>query len=199
VLVGDSIMGEVAAAVDAATDADVHHVLTIGTSNVPDDWWDVWPRVVDERRPDAVAVLVGPWEIDRPDVGTAAWHEWYGARLDRWADQLTAGGAGLYWVQPLPARDPAGEARLQRLEVAYERLAERRPGAVTLVPTWDRYRERAADGERIHRIDGLHLCAEGVERVARRLLVALRIDPPAGWADGSWRRREPVHSALECP
>ena len=105
-LVGDSVMGEVAAAVEAATAgrADVDYVLTIGTANVNDDWWDVWPRVVARDRPDDVAVLVGPWEINRSDLGRPSWASWYGDRLDRWADQLTAGGAHLVWLTPAPAR-----------------------------------------------------------------------------------------------
>lgn len=198
VLVGDSIMGEVAAAVDAATTADVDHVLTIGTSSVADDWWDVWPQVIEEHRPDHVAVLVGPWDIDKPDIGSPEWHRWYGDRLDRWADLLTAGGAELLWVRPLPARDPVGDRKLAVLDTAVRRLADRRPD-VRLVDTWRRYVERADDGQRIHRIDGLHLCAEGVERVVRKLLEALGITPDDRWELGDWRRREPVHSDVECP
>lgn len=198
VLVGDSIMGEVAAAVDAATTAEVHHVLTIGASAVADDWWDVWPRVVEEHRPDHVVVLVGPWDIDRPDIGSAEWHRWYGDRLDRWADLLTAGGAELLWIRPLPARDPVGDGKLAVLDTAVRRLAERRTD-VRLVDTWRRYVERTDTGERIHRVDGLHLCAEGVERVARNLLEALGIAPDDRWERGPWRRREPVHSDAECP
>jgi len=197
-LVGDSVMEQVASAVEVATDAEVDFVLTIGAANVEDDWWEVWPEVVARVRPDVVAVLVGPGEVDRPDLGSAGGARWYGDRLDRWADLLTAGGADLLWVRPLPARDAEGDRKLAILDDAVVRLAGRRTD-VDLVDTWRRYEERTSTGERIHRTDGLHLCAEGVERVARKLLEALRITPDDRWQHGDWRRREPVHSDVECP
>lgn len=207
VLVGDSLMGQVAAATTAALGGPERatYVLTIGTANVKDDWWDVWPRVVAEQRPDAVAVLVGPWEIDRPDLGTLAWSLWYAGRLDRWADALTAGGADLYWILPPSVRDPAMDQRVAIVRDAYRALAARRPGvhlvdadrALTGGPT---YEERAPDGERLRRLDGLHLCPLGAEAIASGLLEAMGrrpVDP--AWPEGAWRGTAPAYSAVECP
>lgn len=204
VLIGDSIMGEVAAAAQAAAGdrVDIDYVLTIGTANVTDDWWDVWPRVLAEHRPQAVAVLVGPWEIDRPDLGSYPWAVWYGERLERWADQLRAGGADLHWFTALPARDPVVDARLGVFNGALQRLRDRRP--VTLLDSalalgQPGYVERAPDGARFRRVDGLHLCPAGAARLAVRLLDELGIVPTPGWEQGSWTTVEPAYSPVECP
>lgn len=198
-LVGDSIMEEVAAGVSAATDADVSYVLTIGTANVEDDWWEVWPRVVERDRPDVVAVLVGPWEIDRPDLGSPAWATWYGDRLDRWADQLTAGGARLVWVQPPVVRDPAAEPRFAHVRQAYAELAARRDDVTVVDPLPGPFRT-SVRGDRLRRIDGLHLCPAGAAVVARAVLDAAGLpEPPAGWEDAAWTREPPAASAEECP
>jgi hypothetical protein len=203
-LVGDSVMGEVAAAVAAATAgrADVDYVLTIGTANVNDDWWDVWPRAVARDRPDDVAVLVGPWEINRSDLGTPSWARWYGDRLDRWADQLTARGAHLVWLTPAPARAADIDEKLAVVDVQYAALAARRH--VALVDTagalgGTSYVERAADGGRLRRVDGLHLCPAGAARIADALLQSLDVPTNPGWRDGPWTRAEPAYSAAECP
>lgn len=205
VLIGDSVMGEVAAAVTAATagEVTVDYVLTIGTANVTDDWWGVWRPLVERDRPDAVAVLVGPWEINRPDLGTPAWAAWYGARLDAWAQLLTAGGARLYWLTPAPVRDATAEPRLEVVTDAFAALARRRPDTV-LVDTAaalgsPSYREREPGGARLRRVDGLHLCPAGAARVADALLAALHVPPVPGWRGGHWATAAPAYSAAECP
>jgi hypothetical protein len=191
-------MEEVAAAVDAGTDAQVDYVLTIGAANVKDEWWEVWPTVVARDRPEVVAVLVGPWEIDRPDLGTPGWAEWYGDRLDRWADQLTADGARLVWVQPPAAR--ANAARFAHVREAYADLADRRDDVTLLDPLPPPYRELDGDGTRLRRIDGLHLCAAGAAVIGRAVLEAAALStPPPGWAAAPWTQRPPAHSDEECP
>jgi hypothetical protein len=204
VLIGDSLMAEVAAAVEAATEgrAVVHHVLTIGTTNVDDDWWNVWPRVLDEYEPDAVAVLVGPWEINRPDLGSEAWRSWYGQRLDRWASLLQADGARLFWLTAPPARETDVDRGLSIVNQALDALT-RRHGAITLVESGSAlggasYRERTAAGERLRRIDGLHLCPAGELRLAAALTKAMGITPRPGWQGGDWTTHEPAYSGLEC-
>ena len=198
VIIGDSVAGEVAAAASAATvgRADVDYVLTIGTANVNDDWWDVWPRVLTRDRPDAIGVLVGPWEINRPDLGTPAWAAWYGARLDRWGDLLTRDGAHLYWITPAPARDPVIDARLRVVTSAFLALAARRP-TITIVDAAGAlgapdYLERATTGERLRRIDGLHLCPAGAARVADAVLDAMAIPAAPG-------RPVDASATTECP
>jgi len=205
VLIGDSVIGEVAAAATAATagHAQVEYVLTIGTANVNDDWWNVWPRVLDRDHPDAIAVLVGPWEINRPDLGTPAWSAWYGARLDRWADLLRRDGARLYWLTPAPARNPTIDARLDVVTSAFRALASRRP-AITIVDSAialgaTGYLERTASGDRLRRVDGLHLCPAGAARVAAALLDAMAVPTVPGWPRGAWATTEPAYSATECP
>ena len=204
VLIGDSLMGEVAAAVAAATEgqAAAHHVLTIGTTNVDDDWWDVWPRVLEEYEPDAIAVLVGPWEINGDDLGSAAWTAWYGERLDRWASLLQADGARLYWLTAPPARETDVDDGLSIINRRFEELARRRDG-ITLVDTGaalggETYREDTSLGERLRRTDGLHLCPAGEVRVATALLNAIGITPRPGWERGDWTTHEPAHSDVEC-
>jgi hypothetical protein len=203
VLIGDSLMGEVAAAVQAAVDgtASVQHVLTIGTANVSDDWWDVWPRVLDEYDPDAIAVMVGPWEINGDDLGTPAWRAWYASRLDRWADLLAAEGADLYWLTAPPARERAVERGLAVVNHEYEQLAQRRSG-ITLVDSaaslGGTYREWTAGGERLRRIDGLHLCPAGEVQLATALLEAMHVRPEAEWERGAWTTHEPAYSPVEC-
>lgn len=204
VLIGDSVMGEVAAAAQAAAGPGVHidYVLTIGAANVKDDWWDVWPRVIAEHQPDVVGVLVGPWEIDRPDLGTYAWAQWYGARLGRWVDLLRAGGASVRWLTALPTRDPVGAAKLATVNDAYRAMA--RAKDVDVVDSAAAlgspgYLERSPNGDRLRRIDGLHLCPAGEIALATALLAELRVPVTAGWERGAWTHEAPASSPAECP
>ena len=203
-LIGDSVMGEVAAAAEAATAgrATIDYVLTIGTANVKDDWWDVWPRVVARDQPDDVVVLVGPWEIDRPDLGSASWASWYGGRLDRWAGALRAGGASLHWMTALPTRDAVGAAKLNVVNGAF-RSAASANGADVVDSAGalgsPGYVERSATGERLRRIDGLHLCPAGAAALASALLADLHVPVTPGWEHGEWAHAGPAYSAEECP
>lgn len=205
-LVGDSVMDEVAPAVRAALAGrtDVRYVLTIGAVGVPPDWDAVWPRAIDEHRPDAVAVLVGAWEgRDLPDIpfGSPAWIDWYRSRLDGWARALSAGGATVWWFGSLPVRDPEAEPRFAVLDREYRALAERF-AAVRFVDTravlGPGYRE--LDGtERLRRTDGLHLCPAGTIRLVEALLAAMGLEPVPGWQTGPWRSGPPAFDPAECP
>lgn len=205
-LVGDSVMDELAPAVRAALAGrtDVRYVLTIGAVGVPPDWDAVWPKAIDEHRPDAVAVLVGAWEgRDLPDVpfGSPAWIGWYRSRLDGWARALSAGGATVWWFGSLPVRDPEAEPRFVVLDREYRALAERF-AAVRFVDTravlGPGYRE--LDGtERLRRTDGLHLCPAGTIRLVEALLAAMGLEPVPGWQTGPWRSGPPAFDPAECP
>lgn len=205
-LVGDSLMDEVAPAVRAAVGdrVDVRYVLTIGAVGVPPDWDEEWPRVVAEHRPDAVAVLVGAWEgRDLPGVpfGSPEWLDWYRHRLDEWAAALAAGGARVWWFGTLPVRDREAEPRFSLLDREYRALAER-AGHVAFVDTravlGPAYRE--VDGaERLRRTDGLHLCPAGTVLLVGALLDAMDLPPAPGWEAGPWRSGPPAYDPDECP
>jgi hypothetical protein len=205
-LVGDSVMDEIAPAVRAALAgrAEVAYVLTIGAVGVPPDWDAVWPKAVAEHRPDAVAVLVGAWEgRDLPGApfGSPSWLAWYRSRLDAWAGALSAGGATVWWFGTLPVRDAGAEPRFAVLDREYRALAARSP-AVAFIDTravlGPAYRE--FDGSvRLRRTDGLHLCPAGTVRLVVALVAALGVTPAPGWETAPWRHGPPAYDPTECP
>jgi hypothetical protein len=216
VLIGDSIMDEITPAVTAATAgrATVQYVLTTGAAKVSEAWWQIWAPLIASAQPDAVAVFIGPWEITAPDLGTPAWAAWYGARLDAWSDLLTAGGAHLYWVLPVPVRDSVSDAKMSIVREAYVQLARRRHDTTVINAAAAlgsaQYLEHALSGARLRRTDGLHLCPAGAILITEGLLSKMGIQPAVGWLgtrwevseptqSPAWAIDEPAYSPLECP
>jgi hypothetical protein len=204
-LVGDSVMGEIAVAATAATAglARVDYVLTPGLAVPNPAFWPQWPERIATDDPDAVAVLVGPWEISESTFGTPEWRTRYAAQLDRWTDLLRSGGATVTWLAALPTRDPTTTARLGVVNEAFSALARSRPG-VSLFATAEplgtsEYREYTPDGIRLRRVDGLHLCPEATARIAGALLRSMGVPTAPGWELGPWRQDTAVYLPEQCP
>jgi hypothetical protein len=204
-LTGDSVMGEIAVAARAATEgiAEVDFVLAPGLVTAKPDFWPAWTGIFAQSQPDAIGVLIGPWEITESTFGTPEWWERYRGTLDRWAEILRSSGAPITWLSALPTRDPAYTARLDLVNSEYATLARRQPG-ITMFDSAsplgsNHYLEHTPDGARLRRVDGLHLCPEGTERVTNALLRAMGVPTVAGWEQGTWRTDPAVHRAEQCP
>jgi hypothetical protein len=204
-LVGDSVMKEIAVAATAAVAAPVRvdFVLTPGLAVPGDAFWPQWPERIATGDPDAIAVHVGPWEISESTFGTPAWHERYAAQLQRWTDLLRSGDAAVTWLTALPTRDPTTTARLDIVNEVYANLARSRPGVslfeTTVALGSSDYREFTPDGIRLRRVDGLHLCPEATARIAGSLLRAMGVPTAPGWELGPWRQDAAVYLPEQCP
>jgi hypothetical protein len=205
VLVGDSVMSEIAVAATAATKgtARVDWVLTPGVVLAKPDFWTQWPDIFSRDHPTAVAVLVGPWEVNQSTFGTASWRRWYRGQLDRWAALLRTSDAPITWMSALPARDASYTARLTLVNREYAALARRQPGITTFASAAPlgsgSYREFTPAGTRLRRVDGLHLCPEATALVTAALLRSLGVPTVPGWEHGAWRTDPAVYRADQCP
>ena len=134
-----------------------------------------------------------------------------------WFDDLEALGADVVVLGAAPTGDPDVDPRVELALPIVAAEAAARP-SVTYLPTAE---VLAPDGhthtlpdpvtgivERVRRVDGLHLCPDGSERVADLLVehleanYAVRFDPDllaTGWRAGDWRDAFPIDMAVECP
>lgn len=211
-LLGDSVMQEVAAGVDAAFGAAVETTY-VGTPTVGDDlhFAQEWERLRADDPPDLVVVMVGSWELllvsEEPD-----WEASYRRNLDPIVRAITA-GSELVWLTHPPMQDPASDARLDRLAAIWADLPDEYDGVTTL----DAGRAVAPDGEfhtlltvadgrelLVRQLDGRHLCPEGAVLVASAVVdevgPLLGATAQPGWQDGAWRDDERVFPNPElCP
>lgn len=217
---GDSVMGELAPAMIEALEsggaAEGRFVLAPslardGATRV------VWSHELQTQDPDLIVLLVGFWE-DKIVGGWAyrqpGWMRTYRAEVvDPFLDLLTSQGAKVLWVGMAAVVDPEITSRLVRLNAAWQKSADERddvdylPGGQYLSGPAGGYAETAVNAlgapVRLRRVDGLHLCPEGVVRLGAPVLEAVHdqwnVPVVYGWQQGRWRRPPLLHAPEECP
>jgi hypothetical protein len=220
--VGDSMMGEVATATAAALSASrstdsVGYLLQVGVLRLGDDWQTRWATELEERQPDVIAVMVGPWELsDTTRADGTAWRlgdpgflDWYRTELEAWVDTLTSTGARVLWLGIPPVRDETLAAPLSTLDAEFRALADDRPdvdyldtGAALGSLSGEYVEVDSASAVRLRMTDGLHLCPEGAARIAEAVasqLVVGPLDPERAWRDGAWQIDADRFEPANCP
>ncbi len=219
--IGDSVMGEVALATGAALTASNHtvstgHRLQVGVLGLGDDWRQRWASDLTALDPDAIVLMVGPWDLNdttRTDgtvwrLGDPGFLDWYRAELAAWVDTLTASGAEVLLLGVPPVRDGALATQLQPLDAEFRLLAADRSTveyldtAALLGDPSGAYLERDPGSQVALRMtDGLHLCPEGAARIADAVVAHLGVGPidPAAWRDGPWRLDVDRFDPANCP
>lgn len=219
--VGDSVMAEFAPAMIQALEGTgqstgrfvlAPSIARGGAANL------VWERELADHAPDLIVHLVGVWE-DRV-VGTTAsgepgWPRRYRIQVvEPFLDLVTADGAKVLWIGMPAVDDPVVTERFARLNSVYAAVADERED-VDYLAAGDHlsgpdggYAEivvAPSSGRpvRLRRIDGLHLCPEGVttlgEPVLERIAQQWNVMPAFSWQQGSWRRPPLLHAPEECP
>lgn len=220
VLAGDSMMYDVAPAVQAALDPSAAEVVPLV---VPSLFSPTVEASLDDavrtEPTDAVVVMVGVWETGYEtstglEVVQPGWGDGYRTEvLVPFADRMASYGTHLVLLAHPPMRTPDEEGRFAAVYEQWARLAAERPDTVTFARSgpWlgaGDYVEvvELPDGSRtrLRRTDGVHLCAEGAIRIASGLvdLLADVVGEPwapvlvDSWETGAWTERFP---ADECP
>jgi hypothetical protein len=216
---GDSVMAEVAPALiqalEGAGETEGRFVLAPslargGAGGV------VWNQELDRHDPDLIVLLVGYWE-DKV-VGTLAsaqpgWADQYRAQVvDPFLDLITREGAKVLWIGMAAVRDPIVTARFARLNSVFARAIEERDDVVFLeagdylnTPQGAYAEIKTVRGRqvRVRRIDGLHICPDGITLLGEPVLEAIstqwNITAAYGWQQGAWRRPPLLHAPEECP
>lgn len=217
---GDSVAASLVPALTAAAGERAHvDYLAAATISTTSDRL-AWRRGVEGHDPDLVVVMTGPWEVLQPGFAPteAGWTDTYARDvLDPLADDLTAGGARVLWIEMHSASKPATTLSFAVLAAQVRALAQRRddvdvldsgefvdlPGDVLadVLPGPD------GTPQRIRRQDGtgVHLCPAGVVRLATPVLAWIADQtgagglPVDGWEDGAWRWPPDLPKPQECP
>ena len=219
VLAGDSVMNGLAPAVATALNegGESQVAYELAPSIARDAASRVlWQRQLEESRPDLVVMLIGTWERGDANFepGDPAWAPWYQEQvLDPFAEMITSGGTRILWVGMPAVEDEASTLQLVALNSQFRALAERNDmvdyveGGEYLNGADGGYTDRLprADGalERVRRVDGLHLCPGGSERLAVPVIqyaqqqwdVAVGYD----WQNAPWRVPPTLDRPEECP
>ena len=219
VLAGDSVMNGLAPAVATALneggESDVAYELAPSIARDAASRV-LWQRQLEESRPDLVVMLIGTWERGDANFepGDPAWAPWYQEQvLDPFAEMITAGGTRILWIGMPAVADEANTLQLVALNSQFRDLAERDDmvdyieGGEYLNGPDGGYTDRlpSEDGtvERVRRVDGLHLCPGGSERLAIPVVqyaqeqwdVAVGFD----WQNAPWRVPPTLDHPEECP
>lgn len=217
VMGGDSVMGNLVPAVDAAIgdQADIEYLAQARISGDAAAR-QAWADTIAEEDPDLVIIHVGSWEVLSPEFhpGVAPYDL---EVLDPFIELVTGGGARVLFVGPAAARDEQRTVNLMTFNRELIALDERNPsvdflnaGTYVNDPTGG-FTETlpGPDGVpvRIRRTDdlGLHLCPAGVVRLATPVLswIGEHTDPPvapvAGWDQGDWSRPPLLDKPEQCP
>jgi hypothetical protein len=218
-LAGDSMMGNLAPALEAALDGgglvDAKFVLSPAvardaTSQV------LWQTQLAEFDPDVIVLMMGVWERGQePSVGQPGWREQYEATLlNPFAQLLTSSGAKVVWVGMPAVPDPIVTLEFAALDQAFEGLSQRYPdqfqyvdgGAEVSAPDGGHIEVVPIPGGgelRLRRVDGTHLCPDGVVLISRPVLRIIQHDWNVPlldrWEQAPWRLPENVERAEECP
>lgn len=150
----------------------------------PDDVLERWADAVADFDPDLVLVQLGGWDSA---FLTEQGDDAYRAALDRAVATLSAGGAGVLWLAPLPGGEPI-DGDPDRL---FAELPARHPGVVEHVDLAEALAgpegdfPRVVGGELLRKPDGWHLCPAGARNLAAALLDHLGL-AATGWEGGSW-------------
>jgi hypothetical protein len=220
-LAGDSVMQNLAPAVSAALNGggEAQTRFVIVSRLAGDASAQVaWQEELEEFEPDLVVALLGAWETISPAFQPTepGWPEQFAREaVDPFVEAATADGASLLWISvPRPRVRPLalglatlGE-QLRRSAERDERVDFLDGSGPVLAPdgTWTEFLP-GPDGmpQRVRRIEeqGLHLCPDGVVRLAEPVLawvVAQEEVPLAdGWQQGDWRRPPLLPVPSECP
>lgn len=218
---GDSVMAELAPAMiqalEAGGQAEVRFLLSPsiprgGASGV------IWQQELADHDPDLIVNLAGFWEdsvVGATASGQPGWAERYRAQVvEPFLDQVTAEGAKVLWIGMAAVVDPTITERFARLNSVFAEVAEDRAevdylaagehlsdagGAYTEITT----SPTTGAPVRLRRIDGLHLCPEGVTAlgapVLDRITEQWNVTGAFGWQEGDWRRPPLLHAPEECP
>jgi hypothetical protein len=210
-LVGDGLMWDATPAMQAAAAA-------IGPSTVEGDaywgfalsrpewrdWRALWPTYVATFQPTIVAVSFGIHDTERQvfdgapiDPADPSWPDWYASQVHRALDDLTAGGAFVYWLALPPVGDPATNVVIDRLNQITRHAVEIDPRGrfvatpAALVGADGTAAATDAAGLPLRKYDMLHLCAQGAGAVANAFTTAVSADmgitvDPA-YLTGPWR------------
>ncbi|MDZ7673464.1 MAG: hypothetical protein U5K30_00100 [Acidimicrobiales bacterium] len=212
---GDSIIYDVSPVLVDALDPDVARVVPLVAPAMADASTSVLrQRIVDERA-DLTILMVGVWErvhetAGGHELGEPGFREEYRAEaLDPLRDAAAQVGGDVLLLGPPHLRDSTAEAQINQLEASWREYAAEvsnvdfidadtwlgdHAGFIEITPTND------GQTVRLRRLDGIHLCEEGVRRIAAGLMEflseMLASPPHAGWEQGDWTSRFP---ADECP
>jgi peptidoglycan/LPS O-acetylase OafA/YrhL/lysophospholipase L1-like esterase len=226
-LAGDSLMLDASfallAVLDTAEPAVVGEFVGQATRARTAEQRSEWLRRVEEFGPDIVVEYFGYWEFaaagfSNPGIGSDGFDEAYRREvLDPWFDELEALGTDVIVLGAAPSGNPTVDPNIDIALEIVATVAAERPSVVflataeVLAPDGHTHflpDPRTGETERVRRIDGLHLCPDGAERVADLLVdhlgaaYDLRFDTDAavtGWRVGEWRDALPVDLARECP
>jgi hypothetical protein len=210
-LLGDGLMWDASPAMAAAADA-------IGPAVVENDsywgfalsrpewrdWRSLWPGYVADFGPTVVAVTFGIHDTEPQiadgvpiDPSESSWPDWYASQVHKAMDELTAGGAFVYWLSMPPVGDPVANERIRWLNDITRRGVEVAPRG-RFVDTTSAFAgpdglaaATDADGLPLRKYDLLHLCAQGAGALANAFTTAvsadmgITVDP--GYLTGSWR------------
>jgi len=218
---GDSVMAELAPAMiealEASGEAEVRFVLSPsiprgGASGV------IWQQELADHDPDLIVNLAGFWEdsvVGDTASGEPGWPQRYRAQVvEPFLDLVTAEGAKVLWIGMAAVVDPAITARFARLNSVFAQVAEDREDVDYLAAgeylsdasgAYTEIRASPTTGApvRLRRIDGLHLCPDGVAAlgapVLDRITEQWNVTGAFGWQNGDWRRPPLLHAPEECP
>lgn len=219
VLAGDSVMNGLAPAIatalneggDSAVQFDLAPSIARDTASRV-----LWQQQLEQTRPDLVVMLIGTWERGDANFepGDPNWAPWYQEQvLDPFAEMVTGSGARILWIGMPAVASESDTLQLVALNSQFAALAER-DDAVDYVEGGDflngpdgGYTDRlpAADGtvERVRRVDGLHLCPGGSERLAVPVIEYAQqqwnVRVAEGWESMPWREPPTLDHPEECP
>ena len=178
--------------------------------------WDLATQVREEVTFTNGRVIHGTWERGDANFnpGDPAWASWYQEQvLDPFAEMVTGTGARILWVGMPAVRDEADTLQLVALNSQFRALAER-DDRVEYVEGGDflngpdgGYTDELprADGtpERVRRLDGLHLCPGGSERLAIPVVQYAQqeweVAVGYNWQNAPWREPPTLDHPEECP
>jgi hypothetical protein len=206
-LVGDSIMRELAAPLEAAldqpgTEVDFALIPAIATPTLDTDI----ARLVASHDPDVVVVLVGTWEGVAVDTRVLGWEERYSLNvLDPFIAAMAHASVDVVWLGYPPFPPSPEELRHSQLNQVYADLPSRfawvsfvDAGAAVAGP--DRTYQETLElptlelpGEGVvplRQQDGRHLCPAGATLMAQAVVEHLQdrfqVAPVGGWQDAPW-------------
>jgi lysophospholipase L1-like esterase len=171
------------------------------------DWFGHVREELERLEPDVLVFLIGgnddqdylagaPVLVDVGPFGSASWVREYRRRVGGVMDDVAAQGAFLVWIGLPIVRDDARSRRYAVLNQIYRSEAEKRPEDTVFIDTWSLLATEDGgysdylpnrDGEliKVRAEDGVHLERAGGDRIARRVLAALR----ERFDMTSWRER----------
>ncbi len=218
---GDSVMAEFAPALIDALESSGSTVgrFVLSPSIARDGSTTlIWQQELADQDPELIVQLVGFWEdqvVGETASNEPGWAERYRARVvEPFLDMVTAEGAKVLWIGMAAVNDPAVTERFARLNAVYAQVAEARDDTDYLAAGdylsgpdggYAEIVTSPTSGQpvRLRRIDGLHLCPEGVAAlgapVLDRIAEQWNVTGAFGWQDGAWRRPPLLHAPEECP